>query len=351
MVGMAVFFLVIFWYGSRYPALMSKYHHMGKSVATMAYGKETFPVSASMTVWMKILWGSLNWLDSMKIGMTFGILFGALLHTVLRYYPLKIGKNLSVNSLTGALIGVPMGVCVNCAVPTACGITRGRGRLEVALGFLFSSPNFNPVVIAMSLVAFPLAMVVTKYAILLTVILVLVPRMVGWLERGKSPQDSTAIDRAVPGFGTVLSLSVSPPSDCSERFGAVFVELSRAFLKNVWALLKPTVLTMVAASVAASILLVLIPWHSLLANAAPAHIVLASLLSTFMPVPIALDVMFAAQLQHSGVPSGYVMMFLTTLGTFSILPSIYMWREVSKTLAVVLFAFFVVIGCIVGLAF
>ena len=351
LVGTALLFLVVFWFGSRYPALMSKYHHVGKSVATMAYGKEAFPVSASMTVGMKILLGSLNWLDSMKIGMTFGILFGALLHTALRYYPLKIGKNLYLNSLTGAMIGVPMGVCVNCAVPTACGITRGRGRLEVALGFLFSSPNFNPVVIAMSIVAFPLAMVVTKYAILLAIILVLVPRMVGWLEQGKSPQTATAIVPEPIGFGNSENFAATVRPECSDLFGQVFGEMSREFLKNAWALLKPTVSTMVAASVVASALLVLIPWHSLLANATPAHMALASFLSAFMPVPIALDVMFAAQLQHSGAAPGYVMMFLTTLGTFSVLPSIYLWREVSKTLAVSLFILFAVIGYIVGLAF
>ncbi len=55
----------------------------------------------------------------MKVGMTFGVLFGALLHTGLRYYPLRIGKNLYMNSMKGALVGVPGGVCANCAVPVA----------------------------------------------------------------------------------------------------------------------------------------------------------------------------------------------------------------------------------------
>ena len=351
LVGTALLFLVVFWLGSRYPALMSKYHHVGKSVSTMAYGKEAFPVSAGMAVGTKILLGSLNWLDSMKIGMTFGILFGGLLHTVLRYYPLKVGKNLYVNSLTGALIGAPMGVCVNCAVPTACGITRGRGRVEVALGFLFSSPNFNPVVIAMSVVAFPLGMVVVKYAILLTVILVVVPRLVAWLEPGSTAKESAAVVGAMNGMGAGTNFSSGAPADCADRFRDVFAELSKEFGKNTWALIKPTVTMMVAASVIASVLLVLIPWHSLLASATPGRMGVASLLATFMPVPIALDVLFAAQLQKAGVATGYVMMFLTTLGTFSILPAIYLWREVSKPLAGILFGLFVVVGWIVGLAF
>ena len=44
-------------------------------------------------------------------------------------------------------------------------------------------------------------------------------------------------------------------------------------------------------------------------------------------------------------------LFAMTLGTYSIIPTIYLWREVSKRLAVFLFAFFVVTGATVGLAF
>ena len=70
-----------------------------------------------------------------------------------------------------------------------------------------------------------------------------------------------------------------------------------------------------------------------------------------MPVPIALDVMFAAQLQQEGVAAGYVMLFAMTLDTYSIIPAIYLWREVSKRLSVILFAFFTLVGWIVGMAF
>ncbi len=45
------------------------------------------------------------------------------------------------------------------------------------------------------------------------------------------------------------------------------------------------------------------------------------------------------------------MVFAMTLGTYSIIPRIYLWREVSKRLAVVLFAFFVAVGWIAGLIF
>src|SRR5262245_57928596 len=173
----------LFWFASRYPQLLSKAQHVGEALPSMAYSHEVIAVAADSPIWLRILAATVNWLDSMKVGMTFGVLFGALLHTVLRYYPLKIGKNLYLNSLKGALVGVPMGVCANCAVPTACGVTRGHGRIEVALGFLFSSPNFNPVVVMMTFMALPLAMSLTKYAVLLLMILVIVPSLIRWLER------------------------------------------------------------------------------------------------------------------------------------------------------------------------
>jgi hypothetical protein len=108
---------------------------------------------------------------------------------------------------------------------------------------------------------------------------------------------------------------------------------------------------MLLGSITSATVLVLIPWDSLLSEVTGLRLAVASLISVFMPVPIALDVMFAAQLQNQGVPAGYVMMFAMTLGTYSIIPSIYLWREVSRGLAVSLFVFFLVLGWVLGLAF
>ncbi len=45
------------------------------------------------------------------------------------------------------------------------------------------------------------------------------------------------------------------------------------------------------------------------------------------------------------------MLFAMTLGTYSIIPTIYLWREVSKPLAAILFVFFLAVGWITGLLF
>jgi len=337
--------LCLFWFASRFPQLYSKAAEVGQALPSMAYSHEAIHVAADAPVWQRILAGTLNWLDGMKVGMTFGVLFGALLHTVLRYYPLKIGTNLYLNSLKGALVGAPMGVCANCAVPAACGVTRGHGRVEVALGFLFSSPNFNPVVVAMTFMALPWTMSVTKYAILLLVILVLVPLLIRWLERERPLTILTAGDE---GASCAMRL---PSPECDERFTDVFKQLSVDYARHVWMLLKPTITVMLLASMASAAVLTLVPWDALLSEVTPLKAALVSLLSVFMPVPIAVDVMFAAQLQQQAVPAGYVMLFAMTLGTYSIIPTIYLWREVSRPLAAILFVFFLALGWMMALLF
>lgn len=346
----ALLILCIFWFTSRYPSLFSKAEHLGQSVSSMAYSSEVWKATPDMPLWQQIFYSAVNWLASMKVGMTFGILFGALLHTVLQYYPMKIGNNLYLNSLKGALVGVPMGVCANCAVPAACGLTRGHGRIEVALGFLFSSPNFNPVVVSMTFTALPLAMSLTKYAILLFIILVVVPGLIAWLERDKRISVLTTPTDARAGYQAINEI-LSTTENRDEKFLPVIGEILTEYVKNVWMLLKPTVTTMVLASIIAAVMIILVPWQQLLAEMSATRLALVSVLSVFIPIPIALDVMFATQLQQQGVDAGYVMLFAMTLGTFSIVPATYLWRDVSKTLAIALFSIFVLIGITVGLVF
>jgi uncharacterized membrane protein YraQ (UPF0718 family) len=198
----------------------------------------------------------------------------------------------------------------------------------------------------MTIMALPLSMVLAKYLVLLLVITAVVPGLIGWLERRNQ------VRLVVTDFDdSVCDLPATTGPDCNEPFLPVFQELTRDMARNAWMLLKPTVTIMLAASFVAASLLVFIPWTNLLAQASPLRLLIASVLSTFMPVPIALDVMFASQLQGEGVAPGFVMLFAMTLGTYSIVPSIYLWRDVSKPLAVLLFAFFVIVGWLLAMAF
>ena len=326
--------LGVFWIVSRYPQLMQKSTHLGDEMSSMANTGDRFKIAVDAPWYAKIGWGAINWLDTMKKGMTFGVLSGALLHTILRYYPLKIGQNLYLNSLKGALVGVPAGVCANCSVPMACGVTRGDGRVEVALGFLFSSPNFNPIVMMMTFTALPLSMFVTKYVLLLFVIAILVPTLVKWLEQS-GPLKLLPVDEHA------AACDIPPAPACEQGFGAVLSELSVEFVKNVWMLLKPTIAIMLSMSVLAATLLQFLPWDQWLStNPTPLLLLGIAFVATLMPVPIALDVLFAALVIKQGRSPAYVMLFTIALGAYSIVPSIYLWREVSRKLSVILFLFF-----------
>ena len=265
--GVGLTLVSLFWFATRYPQLLSKAEHVGQALPSMAYSSQLMSVAPDASTGLRILTATVNWLDSMKIGMTFGVLFGALLHTVLRYYPLKIGKNLYVNSLKGALVGIPMGVYANCAVPTACGITRGHGRVEVALGFLFSSPNFNPVVVMMTVMALPCQVTLAKYAVLLLVILFVVPTLIRWLERDQPLQIKTVRKNEEATCAITL-----PPDDCQERFFGVARDLAGDFVRHIWMLLKPTITIMLIASVVSATVLTLVPWDSLLSEATPGRL-------------------------------------------------------------------------------
>ena len=82
----ALVLVTLFWFTSRYPQLLHKLQHVGQTVPTMAYSSELFPVIAAAPLWQKILYGAGNWLASMRVGMTFGVLLGALLLADMRSF-------------------------------------------------------------------------------------------------------------------------------------------------------------------------------------------------------------------------------------------------------------------------
>ena len=70
----------------------------------------------------------------------------------------------------------------------------------------------------------------------------------------------------------------------------MFKELARDFAKHVWMLVKPTLTITLLASLVSATMLTLLPWQELLSEPTPLKLALVSLISVFMPVPIALDV-------------------------------------------------------------
>ena len=339
-----LFFLIIFaaiilgffWFGSRYPQLLEKAAHINTLTPhSFINSSELIPMATQHGFWSRVFASFINWVWSMRIGMTFGLAMGALLHTLFEFYPPKLTGNIYLNTLKGIVIGAPAGVCVNCAVPVACGITRSKNKIETALGFMFSSPTLNFLVVSMVFASLPWAFGLIHYSLIAVLLLGIVPLLV-WLYKRQQPileeTGACAIDLK--------------DTFCKETILESLNGVLKTYGKNFISLIKFAVPMMLVAAVISSFAVELIPFQTIFGHVSFLGLVITALVTVLLPVPIAMEVIVAHHLFVNHVPAPYVMLFLFTLGTYSMLPMIYLWKEVSKTLALSLYIIFVVMGII-----
>ena len=333
----AVIILGLFWFGSRYPQLLEKAAHINTLTPhSFINSSELIPLATQHGFWSRVFASFINWIWSMRIGMTFGLAMGALLHTLFEFYPPKLTGNIYLNTLKVIMIGAPAGVCVNCAVPVACGITRSKNKIETALGFMFSSPTLNFLVVSMVFASLPWAFGLIHYSLIAVMLLVIVPLLV-WLY--KKQQSSSLEETGVCAIDLLDSF-------CKETILEGLTAVLKNYGKNLLSLIKFAVPMMLVAAVISSFTVELIPFQTIFSKVSFLGLLLTALVTVLLPVPIALEVIVAHHLFINHVPAPYVMLFLFTLGTYSMLPMIYLWKEVSKTLSLSLYFIFVVLGII-----
>lgn len=326
--------LALFWFGSRYPSLFHKAESLGHhEVASYIWTEQLLRLPANPAFIDRVTVSIANWIWSMRIGMSFGLVIGALFHTLFQFYPPKLGGNLYLNTLKGIITGAPAGVCVNCAVPIACGITRGKANIESALSFMFSSPTLNFVVISMIFTGLPAAYGILQYSMIALVLLVFLPAIVHLHNKAQPTEPEISTACAIP-----------LRAECDKSLIDTAKEVGTLYVKNLWHLIKSAVPLMLGAAVISAVVMELLPLQAIFAHVSLPAVAGLALVTVLLPIPIALDVIVAQQLYAHGVPAPYVMLFLSTLGTFSVLPMSYLWTEVSKKLAVGLYAMFVVLG-------
>jgi uncharacterized membrane protein YraQ (UPF0718 family) len=76
--------------------------------------------------------------------------------------------------------------------------------------------------------------------------------------------------------------------------------------------------------------------------------VLLALLGVFLPVPMTFDLIVTAVLVQAGLPAGYGMVLLFTLGIFSIYPFMLIWRRISRWGAVAIYVSVMILGVLGG---
>ena len=124
---------VIFWSTSRVPQLNEKAMMGGEAnISTISFDV-VLPVLAEDPVWRQIAHGTVNWIQTNKKGMTFGVIFGACMMVLLSLMRRRSFESGFANSFLGMVVGAPLGVCVNCAAPIAHGLHSAGARAETTL--------------------------------------------------------------------------------------------------------------------------------------------------------------------------------------------------------------------------
>jgi uncharacterized membrane protein YraQ (UPF0718 family) len=316
-----------FWIDSRYPALLKKLH-AGKSIhVTAAITFDALlPVKSDMPLSARVERTTVNWIWANRIGMTFGVCFGAAMLTLLPLLPHRRFRTPAANTLLGAVLGTPLGVCANCVAPIGQGMVDAGASTQTVLATIISSPLLNVVVLAMAFTLFPLPIALTRLAVPL-VLLALVPLI--------APALRTGLDIPLPN---------TREGGCADSLGTIV----KRFLKNLLRIAVITVPLMLLSAFFGALTAELLPAQSIPTTASLVGILLVALIGTFLPVPMAFDVALAFVLMTRGVPLPYVVALLCTLGAFSIYPLLIVGRSISWRTATAMFALVTAIGVAAG---
>jgi uncharacterized membrane protein YraQ (UPF0718 family) len=323
----AVSVILVFWSQQRYPALLKKLH---AGTAIKVAGPISFDallkVTPAMPAPTRVMRTSVNWLYTNRFGMYFALLFGAAMITLLASVgaPRRF-SSAAGNVLCGAVAGAPMGVCTNCATPVAQSLLVGGASTRLTVAAMISSPSFNPVVVAMVFVLFPLSLSVLRI-VAPALLLVAVP----WAVRENEV--------------TVRSFGVST----SEGLGARLLAFCRTYVRNLLRLAMLTLPWMLVAAVVGAMAAELIPAYGTHVPVSVMGVVLVAVLGTLLPVPMALDVALAYVLYHAGVPTPYVAVLLCTLGPVSVYSLSALGKQLNWRTSLRLGGAVALLGCVVG---
>jgi uncharacterized membrane protein YraQ (UPF0718 family) len=306
-----------FWTQSRYPSLDEKAMMGGAIQLEDPLSFEALiPLSPDMGPVERVSVSTVNWIDTNKKGMTFGVLFGAAFLTLLGYLRRRHFAGPFANSLYGMFLGAPLGVCVNCAAPIAKGLYQGGSRAETTLSAMVASPTLNIVVMTMAFSLLPFYIAVTKVALSLLVILIAVPLICRFIPQEKLLHSVKK-----------TSLTPIPPmlaADGDEEVADAglpqsFVEFLRDFGRNLWFIVRTTLPLMLLAGFLGALAASFLPAGAIASwDFGPVQAAIAAIVGTFFPVPIGFDVVLSGALLNGGASHGMIMTLVFCLGSFSI---------------------------------
>ncbi|MGY3439611.1 MULTISPECIES: FG-GAP-like repeat-containing protein [unclassified Marinovum] len=333
----------LFWTGSRYPALDEKAMMSGAIQLEDPIGFEAkIQLTSDMGFAERVAVSTLNWINTNKKGMIFGLLFAAALMTLIASLRQRAFRSPWANSVLGMFIGAPLGVCVNCAAPIARGLKASGLRAETTLSAMIASPTLNIVVLTMAFSLLPAYIAGLKIGLSLLIILVIVPLVVRW----GLPAPSIAPINTPP-----TEFFRAPEIDANESVLGSGLAVLKSYVANLVFIVKLTVPLMFLAGFLGALAGTLLPQDVL--GSLPFSLgilVVVAAVGLFLPVPIAFDVVVTGALLSAGASHGYVMALLFTLGSFSIYSYFIVAQAFSFRIANAMAASVLVLGVASGAA-
>ena len=161
--SLGILFIVgIFWGQSRYDQLTEKSLMGNRSITQGISFEQILPYEANASLLERTFVSSVNWCYTNYKGMLFGILLAAMIFGLFSFRKFKPAKSPLWNAVQGFLMGIPLGVCVNCAAPIAQGMVRSKFKPETSLIMMFTSPSMNILVLSMLFTLLPLHLGLVK---------------------------------------------------------------------------------------------------------------------------------------------------------------------------------------------
>lgn len=343
----AIFIAAVFWSQSRVPALNEK-AQMGlrTNFSSIAFDI-LLPVTQAQSAPERVGRTTVNWLYTNWKGMSFGLLFAAIALTILGLVAHRSFSRPWLNTLGGMFVGAPLGVCVNCATPIAHGMYAAGAKLETALATLISSPTLNVIVISMSFTLLPweIALGNIVAVLLLLASLPLLVRSSAVPER-----DANTTAKQVSSGSSIKIPPVLAAADAAETLAGAFAAVLRQYLNNLIFILKLAVPLMLLAGFLGAVVIELAPFDRL-ANVSPSvlSIAVTALIATFLPVPMAFNVIVVMAMLANGMDPGLAAVLLFSLSAYSIYPATIIAKYISPRLSISLAIAVVVLSIGLGL--
>ncbi|PCI29927.1 hypothetical protein COB52_02010 [Candidatus Kaiserbacteria bacterium] len=331
-----VILLGVFWGTSRYPALNEKslsdvHINSGLSFNT------AIDLTHITSIPLRITYGSINWLNTNKEGMTFGVLLAVLALAILQIIKPTLIQGKFKRSVLGTFIGFPLGVCTNCASPLLKGMYASGMGAQIPLAILFSSPTLNVIALTLLFTFFPLQVALVKVLLTLLLILVILPLSMYLFSETEGNENFKE------------NITESKLDTKKITWYEATTSTGLILYKSLFQVAKIAVPLMVLASILGVTIVELVPMDFFLQlNPTFTSLLLTSIVSTLLPVPMLFDIFAADTLSTAGLPVAFTGTLLFSLGIYSLYATSIIWSTVSRRVALYFLVLIILMGVAAG---